>query len=125
MGKQIETELKVALNTGFRGGRRVKRGETFTAPVEETANWFAAADEKSRKVKQALDGEPDLLDKSIPEIINELPQLTTPELHALKGTEMNGKTRKGLIAKIDDEIANRLANGDDGKGGKQTDDLMS
>lgn len=117
--KKVEFETKVALDTGFYGSRRITRGDTFQAPVDETGKWFRPASDTDRETVQALSGEPALLDKPIPEIMAEFPKLSVADLRTLKGNELTGKTRKGLIAKIDDEIANRTLNGEPG------DDLLN
>jgi hypothetical protein len=103
-----EPELKVALDTGFHGGRRLRRGDTFLSTVGHKGHWFAPADSPDKTVQAALHNEPDLLDKSIPDIIKELPGLSDAELQGLAQNEMNGKTRKGLLAAISDEQANRV-----------------
>jgi hypothetical protein len=51
------------------------------------------------------------LDNPVAEIAPLLADLSTEELEQLKAAEVGGKTRKGLIAKIDDELAARAALG--------------
>lgn len=102
------SEEKVVLSTGFHGGRRLRRGDTFISTKDHEANWFKPVSSTDREVKEVLAGEPNLLDRSIPVIIRELPSLSGEELNALHQNERNGKSRKGLIAAIEDEKANRI-----------------
>lgn len=46
-----------------------------------------------------------LLDKTAPEIYAALPSLSGEELFELLESEQNGKTRKGVVAAIEDAIA--------------------
>jgi len=101
-------ETKVAVRDGFYAGRRIRAGGTFTAPVSFTGHWFGA--EGSAAVEAAK--EPDLLDKSVADILAVLPDLSTDQIASLISAETAGKTRKGLLAKMQDEIDNRLGGGE-------------
>lgn len=106
MSTQKELELKVAVFDGFYGGGRKRAGDTFMAPVKEKSKWFRAAD--AADVTDDLGGAPNLLDKPIPDIINALPGLRDDELNGLISAEQAGKTRKGVLSAISDELANRV-----------------
>lgn len=103
---QETLETKVAVYDGFYGGGRIRAGETFVAPKKEKSKWFRAADEAD--VTADLGGEPNLLDKSARDIVVALSGLTDQELNGLISAEQAGKTRKGVIAAIQDEIDNRV-----------------
>lgn len=124
MGTVIEQETKLATADGFYGGRRLRKGDTFTAPVEEKGAWFKPRDRVEEDAVEA-DHIPDLLDKGPFEIVDELPKLGLAELRALQAAEQAGKTRKGLLAKIADAIANAEANPPQGGGEAPDGDLMS
>lgn len=49
-----------------------------------------------------------LLDQNAKEIADVLPELTLDELEALKADELAGKTRKGVLASIDEAIDKKL-----------------
>lgn len=49
-----------------------------------------------------------LLDSTAKEIAEVLPELTLDELEALKADEIAGKTRKGVLASIDEAIDKKL-----------------
>lgn len=106
MSKTDEIETKVAIADGFFGARRVREGATFRAPKSEKARWFKSAD--AEDVTDDLGGEPNLLDQSIPDIVASLSGLTDQQLAGLLSAEQAGKTRKGVMSAIDDELANRV-----------------
>lgn len=106
MTKQQAMETKVAVSDGFYGGARIRRDETFVAPVKEKSRWFRSADEAD--VTRDLGGEPGLLDKSIRDIVGALGGLTDQELNGLLSAEQAGKTRRGVLAAIQDELDNRV-----------------
>lgn len=99
-------ETKVAVFDGFYGGGRIRAGETFVAPKKETSKWFRSADEAD--VTADLGGEPTLLDKPARDIVAALGGLSDQELNGLISAEQAGKTRKAVIAAIQDEIDNRV-----------------
>ena len=106
MSKTDEIETKVAIVDGFFGARRVRAGETFRAARSEKAKWFKSADPED--VTDDLGGEPNLLDNSIPDIVAGLAGLSDKQLDGLLSAEQAGKTRKGVLAAIEDERANRI-----------------
>lgn len=95
-------KMVTAIAAGFYGKHR-SRGEAFAVPDDFKASW--ATDEA--ELPPAADAEPGLLDKTIDEIVAQISTLSDTELVALKDAETSGKTRVGLIAKLDDETANR------------------
>lgn len=105
---KAQPEVKIVTAPGFHDGHRLRRGDTFTSTKGHTASWFKPLDSDDHDAKAALNNEPSLLDLSVREIVEKLPGLTNQELQGLRQDEINGKTRKGLLAKIDDEIANRI-----------------
>lgn len=87
----------------------VPPGASTTLPDADAhdliARKFAAPDGRaSQSSAPAGGGEPDILDGSIPEIIIKLEGKSLEELQALRQREVDGKTRKGLIAAIDTAI---------------------
>lgn len=50
---------------------------------------------------------PSFLNRSVAEIVADLPDQTDTELHALRQTEISGKTRKSMLDAVDAEIARR------------------
>lgn len=98
-------ETKIALADGFFGGRYIEAGSEFTAPVKSKAKWFVSKDDEPEAAAAAQ--EPRLLDGSIPDILEAAKKLSVNELNLLVAEEQAGKARKGLLAKLQDEIANR------------------
>lgn len=111
MSSTLETKVVTAI--GFRDGRRHRPGDTFLAPRDETAGWFASAG-SPEAAKAAPGGEDTLLDKSVAEILAVVPGLTNAEILRLISDEQGGKTRKSLMAKLQDELDNRATRGDTG-----------
>lgn len=106
MSTHSKNETKVAVFDGFYNGGRIRAGETFVAPKDEKSRWFRSADEHD--VTDDLGGEPNLLDKPMREIVAGLSGLTDQQLNGLLSAEQAGKTRKGVMAAINDELANRV-----------------
>lgn len=106
MSTHDKFETKVAVADGFYGGGRIRAGETFTAPKKDKAKWFRAADEAD--VTADLGGEPHLLDGSVKDVVAALSGLSDQELNGLISAEQAGKARKGVLAAIEDERANRV-----------------
>lgn len=100
-------EQKVAHRPGFYGNRRIRVGDTFTAPASTTGSWFATAG-TPEAAAAARANEPDLLDRSVAEILAVVPTLERIEIERLISAEQAGKTRKSLLAKLQDELDNRL-----------------
>lgn len=99
-------ETKVAVFDGFYGGGRIRTGETFVAPKKAKAKWFRAAD--AADVTDDLGGSANILDGSAKDIVAALSGLRDEELDALISAEQAGKMRKGVLAAIEDERANRI-----------------
>ena len=108
MSKAADRDEKVALELGYHDGHRVRRGETFWSTKGHKGHWFKSTSSKDKDVVAALSGEPGILARNTKDVIKVLPTLSRKELNTLKQDEANGQKRKGLIAKIDDEIANRV-----------------
>lgn len=106
MSTQSKNETKVALYDGFFGGHRIRAGQTFVAPVKEKSKWFRAADEAD--VTADVGGPPALLEKDAKDIVTALSGLSDEELSGLISAEQAGKARKGVLAAIEDERANRV-----------------
>lgn len=114
-----ETALFTATATGFYGGGRVRKGATFRAPANSKFGW--AVRKGSAEAREALVAERTLLDQPARDIIAALPGLPDKELAEMVRNEQAGKTRKGVLAALGDEIANRrtrandaVANGESG-----------
>lgn len=108
MGTLVETEAKVATAVGFHDGARVRVGDTFRAPVDFTANWFRPAGEAPEVAKNEANQIALALDNPIREVVDSLPEYSDNDLKLLLSAEQSGAARKGLLAKINDEIANRI-----------------
>lgn len=63
----------------------------------------------------------ELLDNSIKDIAERLPDLSDEELDSLEEAEINGKTRKGLLEAITEERLNREQQGGSGENSSQED----
>lgn len=68
----------------------------------------ALADGWSESADYLANGALSLLDQNAKEIAGVLPELTLEELEALKADELAGKTRKGVLASIDEAIDAKL-----------------
>ncbi len=108
MGRKVEMEDKFAKATGFYNGARVRAGTTFSAPPDFEAKWFRPADEAEELVEDARDRIAKELDNPITAIVAKLGDYNDPDLNKLLSAEQSGAARKGLMAKISDEIANRI-----------------
>ena len=100
-------EVLVALEDGFYGLGRVRQGQTFNARSKgEKFSWAKPA--TPADVTADKGGEPNLLDKPMKDIIAALPGLSDVELNGMIAAEQAGKTRKGVLAAMGDELANRV-----------------
>lgn len=92
-----------AIHTGYYGSRK-ERGEKFVVPDDFDAKWAVEADAPMPEddVK-----EPNILDGTIDEILSALSSMSDADVQNILSAEIAGKTRKGLISKLQDEVANR------------------
>ena len=109
MGTVQETETKRALRTGFHQGARVHPGQTFVAPVSFKAKWFKPASEADDVVEDGGNALAAELDNPIRSIVDKLQSYSDADLPKLLSAEQSGAARKGLMAAIGDEIANRIS----------------
>ena len=103
---KTKMETKVAVADGFYGSGRVRKGETFVAPKNAKARWFKPASEGD--VTADKGGSSAILDGHAKDIVGQLSGLTDKELNGLIAAEQAGKMRKGVLAAIGDELANRV-----------------
>jgi hypothetical protein len=97
----------VALSPGFYTSNKQRAGDTFVVQTKgEKFKWARPA--KPADVTADLGGEPALLDKSPKEIVQGLSGLTDVQLNGMIAAEQAGKMRKGVLAAISDELANRV-----------------
>lgn len=94
-----------ATKTAFVNGARVRVGEEFTAADDFKASWAVPASEYVDAAAKPTQG-----DRSVAEILASVDSLSDKELHAVLDAEVSGRGRKSLIAKLQDEIANRVTN---------------
>lgn len=106
MSTHDKFETKVAVYDGFYNGGRVRKGDTFVAPKAEKARWFRSAD--AADVTDDLGSTASILDGDAKSIVAALSGQTDEELSALISAEQAGKMRKGVLAAIEDERANRV-----------------
>lgn len=102
------TETKVATATGFRGGHRVRRGDTFVAPVSETSHWFTSAGGKDESTKDVLREVSSVLDMTATEVKEAAPMMTSQEINEAISIETGSGKRKNVLAILRDEQANRI-----------------
>ena len=100
-------ELKKAIALGFHNGARVRPGDTFYEEAEFTGAWFVTVGSEAEAAATVVE-EGTLLDQPAVKIVAELKNLSDAELNALLSAEQAGKTRKGVLAAINDELANRV-----------------
>jgi hypothetical protein len=108
MGTMVELEDKIATAVGFHNGARVRAGATFRAPVTFTGRWFRPADEAPEIAEAEENPIARALDQSITAVVESLSTFSDADLPLLLSAEQSGAARKGLMAKISDEIANRI-----------------
>lgn len=97
----------VALQDGFYTSNKQRRGDTFIVKEKgEKFRWARPA--TAANVTADAGGSPALLDKEPKEILAALSGLTDVQLNGMVGAETAGKRRKGVIAAIEDELANRV-----------------
>ena len=92
MTKTVKFETKVVIATGFHQGHRKYRGDEFSVPEDFTGSWFVP--KGTPEAKAALEGEPNLLDKSASDIKAAAPSLTIGEIDTMISHEQAGKSRK-------------------------------
>ncbi len=94
-----------ATKPGFVNGSLIRVGGEFTAPDDFKAKWAVPAQEyepAAEKVTQDY--------RSVAEILASVGSLSDKELQAVLDAEVSGRGRKSLVAKLQDEIANRVLN---------------
>lgn len=94
-----------AIKPGFVNGSRVRVGGEFTAPDDFKASWAVPANEYEDPEEKVT-----LADRSVAEILASVENLSDKEVQALLDAEVSGRGRKSLVAKLQDEIANRVTN---------------
>lgn len=108
----------VALQDGFYTSNKQRRGDTFIVKEKgERFKWARPA--TAANVTSDAGGRPGLLDKEPKDILAALSGLTNVQLNGMVGAETAGKRRKGVIAAIEDELANRVGEIGGGVPGKQ------
>lgn len=107
-------KVYVAVKTGFYGSIK-DAGAEFLAPDNFKSSWaIPKADAKAIEEATA----PGFLDGTVAEVVAQVPALSDAELRRYLDAEVSGKMRKGIVARLEDEIANRALN-------PPTDDLLS
>lgn len=107
MSKIEQTETKVATATGFRGGHRVRRGDTFVAPVSEEGKWFTSGG-SADEITEALSVNPNVLNMTPTEVKAKAPSMTSQEINEAISAETGSGKRKNVLAILRDELANRV-----------------
>lgn len=112
--RYAERTKVIATDIGFWGGARRRVGDRWTVPAgEPKAKWFRPETEADAAETDIAGGAVlQLLDNSIPDILDVLPSKTSAELRQLRDAEQGGKTRRGLLSKIEDLLANRAVDPD-------------
>jgi len=82
-------------------------GDVFAVPDDFSASWVDTSEEADAKLAAEENKEPTQADKSIDELLADLDKRDDAEVQNMLDTEIAGKKRKGLIAKLTDEIENR------------------
>lgn len=107
----MTTEVKKAIRLGYHNGVRVHPGEEFSAPVAFKGSWFVTSGSAEDK---ALSGAADqregdgFLQQSAAKIVAALKDLSVDEIKAYISEEQAGRSRKGVLAAMEDEAANRV-----------------
>lgn len=104
--KTVETETKVAIATGFRDARRLRRGDTFIAPVSEKGKWFVAQD--SKEGKDAISGEAHVLDMTPAEMKAHVASMTSEDINQAISIEQGGTRRRNVLNILQNELDNRV-----------------
>lgn len=99
-------KLVKATKRGFFGKLR-EIGDVFAVPDGFKASWASRSAEADAKIDADGNKEPTQADKSIDDLLTDLDQKSDADLQNMLDAEIAGKKRKGLIAKIGDEIDNR------------------
>lgn len=94
-----------ATKVAFVNGARVRVGEEFTAADDFKASWAVPAEQYVDASEKPNQG-----DRSVAEILASVSELSDKELQAVLDAEVSGRGRKSLVAKLQDEIANRITN---------------
>lgn len=97
----------VAIANGFYTSNKQRPGDTFVVREKgEKFRWARPANPGD--VTADVGGEPALLDKEAKDILPALSGLTDVQLNGMVAAETSGRRRKGVIAAIEDELANRV-----------------
>jgi len=95
----------VVTKKAFHDAARMRPGERFQAPEDFKASWAVPADQYAEPSEANT-----LLDKTVKELDHEIKQIDdVAELRRLLNSETSGARRKSVIAKLQDRIANALA----------------
>lgn len=105
-GKTVSTETKVATAIGFRSGRRYRRGDTFVAPVSDTAKWFAP--QGSDEAKDALSGKASVLEMPASELKAHVKTMTSAAINDAIGAEQGGTRRRNILNILQSELEDRV-----------------
>lgn len=105
MSKKTGLTTYVATATGFHGGRRIRRGETFTAESGLKGQWFT--DPNSSEGEAALKGQPNVIELTATEVKAKAPSMTSQEINAAIAAEQGGKKRRNVLNILQDELENR------------------
>lgn len=106
MSKKEQVETKVVTGTGFFGGQRKRRGDTFNAPVDFKGKWFTSSD--TEEAKEALSGKPNVVELSATEVKAKAPSMTSAEINDAIAAEQGGKKRRNVLNILQDELENRV-----------------
>lgn len=108
MSKKVEMETKVATATGFHGGQRLRRGDTFTAPTTLKGRWFKPANSTDERVEAALHENSVIDTMKATEVKTWAASATSEEINQAISVEQGSKARKAVLAILRDELANRV-----------------
>lgn len=106
MSKKEQIETKVVTATGFHGGKRMRRGDTFNAPVGFEGKWFTSSG--SEEAEAALHGQPNVIELSATEVKAKAPSMTSEEINAAIAAEQGSKKRRNVLNILQDELENRV-----------------
>jgi hypothetical protein len=107
----MATELKIAHARGYHEGVLREPGDEFYADEGFTGKWFTTAGSVEAKAKtKAEDPIAELLKGKVGDILNAVPKLSDADLRKAIDVETGGNARKSLLARLTDEVANRVGN---------------
>ncbi len=97
-------KLVKATKTGFYAKLR-EPGEVFAVPDDFRSKWAEPVEEADKTLAEVKERTQSEL--SVDEVLADLELRTDAEVQNMLDTEIAGKKRKGVIAKLTDEIENR------------------